>query len=80
MNPQDWENLRHFSKQYIRELKEMIPDITVAEQRMAALTRLHLNTKQMASVPGISSDSVYKIRQRLRKRLPPDDEVTTEAY
>ena len=47
---------------------------------MAALTRLHLNTKQMASMPGISPDSVYKIRQRLRKRLQLDDEVSTETY
>jgi DNA-binding CsgD family transcriptional regulator len=58
----------------------MIPDITVAEQRMAALTRLHLSTKQMASMLGISPDSVYKIRQRLRKWLQLDDEVTTETY
>jgi DNA-binding CsgD family transcriptional regulator len=52
----------------------------MAEQRMAALTRLHLNTKQMASMLGISPGSVYKIRQRLRKRLQLDDEVTTETY
>jgi DNA-binding CsgD family transcriptional regulator len=47
----------------------MVPDITPAEQRMAAFSRLHLNTKQMASMLGISPDSVYKIKQRLRKRL-----------
>jgi DNA-binding CsgD family transcriptional regulator len=58
----------------------MVPDITVAEKRMAALIRLHLNTKQMASMLGISTDSVYKIRQRLRKRLQLDDELATETY
>jgi hypothetical protein len=29
---------------------------------------------------GISTDSVYKIRQRLRKRLQLDDELATETY
>jgi DNA-binding CsgD family transcriptional regulator len=58
----------------------MVPDITVAELRMAALTRLHLDTKQMASMLGISHDSVYKIKQRLRKRLHLNDEATTETY
>jgi len=58
----------------------MVPDITAAEQRMAAFTRLHLNTKQMASMLGISPDSVYKIKQRLRKRLQLTDDITVETY
>ena len=84
LTEEDWEKFKTlFEKIYpgfFLKLKEMIPDITVAEQRMAALTRLHLNTKQAASMLGISPDSVYKIRQRLRKRLQLDDEVTTETY
>jgi tetratricopeptide (TPR) repeat protein len=84
LTEEDWEKFKTlFEKIYpgfFLKLKEMIPDITVAEQRMAALTRLHLNTKQAASMLGISPDSVYKIRQRLRKRLQLDDEVTTEMY
>ncbi len=84
LTEEDWEKFKTlFEKIYpgfFLKLKEMIPDITVAEQRMAALTRLHLNTKQMASMLGISPDSVYKIKQRLRKRLQLDDEVTTETY
>jgi hypothetical protein len=84
LTEEDWEKFKTlFEKIYpgfFLKLKEMIPDITVAEHRMAALTRLHLNTKQMASMLGISPDSVYKIRQRLRKRLQLNDEVTTETY
>jgi DNA-binding CsgD family transcriptional regulator len=80
----DWEKFKTlFEKIYpgfFLKIKELIPDITVAEKRMAALTRLHLNTKQMASMLGISPDSVYKIRQRLRKRLLLNDEAATEAY
>ena len=36
---------------------------------MAALTRLQLTTKQIASILGISIDSVHKSRQRLRQRF-----------
>jgi tetratricopeptide (TPR) repeat protein len=50
-------------------LKNKFPDITLAEQRMAALTRLYLTTKQIASMLGISVDSVHKSRQRLRQRF-----------
>ena len=58
----------------------MVPDITEAECRIAALIRLHLNTKQMAAMLGISTDSVYKIKQRLRKQLPLNNDVTIETY
>jgi DNA-binding CsgD family transcriptional regulator len=45
---------------------------------MAALTRLHLTTKQMASMLGISADSVHKTRQRLRERFQISDSATLE--
>ena len=84
LTEEDWEKFKAlFEKIYpgfFLKLKEMVPDITGAEQRMAAFTRLHLNTKQMASMLGISPDSVYKIKQRLRRRLPLTDDVTVETY
>jgi DNA-binding CsgD family transcriptional regulator len=60
------------------KLKEKFPDITVAEQRMAALIRLHLTTKQMASMLGISADSVHKTKQRLRQRVQLSTESSLE--
>ncbi len=54
---------------FFSKLKEKASDITVAEQRMAALVRLQLTVRQMASILGISTDSVHKTRQRLRQRL-----------
>jgi tetratricopeptide (TPR) repeat protein len=73
LTEQDWYKFRSlFEKIYpafFINLKDKFPDITVAEQRMAALTRLHLTTKQIASMLGISLDSVHKSRQRLRLRF-----------
>ena len=84
LTEEDWEKYKTlFEKVYpgfFLKLNEMVPDITVAECRMAALIRLHLNTKQMAAMLGISPDSVYKSRQRLRKRLQLNDEAATETY
>ena len=65
---------------FFQRLKNTAVDITVAEQRMAALTRLQLTTRQMASMLGISLDSVYKTRQRLRNRFNMASEVNLEKY
>ena len=82
LTEQDWENFKIlFEKIYpgfFFNLKERARDITEAEQRMAALTRLNLTAKQMASMLGISVDSVHKGRQRLRQRLQLPSEINLE--
>jgi DNA-binding CsgD family transcriptional regulator/tetratricopeptide (TPR) repeat protein len=78
----DWEKFKTlFDKIYpgfFVKLKENVTDITTAEQRMAALTRLHLSINQIASILGISPNSVYKTKQRLRQRLNVDSEMNIE--
>jgi len=73
LTEEDWDKFKTlFEKVYpafFLKLKEQAMDITLAEQRMAALTRLQLPTRQMATMLGISVDSVHKSRQRLRQRL-----------
>jgi hypothetical protein len=77
----DWEKFKTLYETiypgFFSKLKTTIPDITIAEQRMAALIRLHLTTRQLASLLGISPNSVNKTRQRLRQRfnLPADINV-----
>ena len=82
LTEQDWYKFRSlFEKIYpgfFINLKDKFPDITVAEQRMAALTRLHLTTRQIASMLGISLDSVHKSRQRLRQRFQVGPETNLE--
>jgi tetratricopeptide (TPR) repeat protein/DNA-binding CsgD family transcriptional regulator len=69
----DWNNFKRIFERvypgFFVKLKQKAPDITVAEQRMAALTRLNITSRQMAAILGISVDSVHKTRQRLRQRL-----------
>jgi len=61
-------------------LKSKYPEITIAEQRMAALIYVQLSTKQIASMLGISPDSVHKTRQRLRQRLGINADTDLEQY
>jgi DNA-binding CsgD family transcriptional regulator len=78
----DWQNFKQLFEQtypsFFNQLKVKAPGITEAEQRMAALIRIQLNTKQVASMQGISADSVHKTRQRLRLRFGTDSTVELE--
>lgn len=84
LTDEDWTKFKSlFDKIYplfFQRLKIKAPGITLAEQRMAALTRLQLTTKQMAAMQGISPDSVHKTRQRLRQRLGVASEINLEEY
>lgn len=78
----DWDRFKTlFEKMhpaFFMKLQERVKDITAAELRMAALTRLQLSTHQIASILGISANSVYKTKQRLRQRLNLDPETSME--
>ncbi len=73
LTEQDWFKFKTLFEKihpdFFKKLKDKFPDITLAEQRTAALTRLRLTTRQIASILGISADSVHKSRQRLRQRF-----------
>jgi tetratricopeptide (TPR) repeat protein len=80
----DWLNFKSlFDKVYplfFQKLRKTAPEITVAEQRMAALIKLQLTTKQMAAMLGISVDSVHKTRQRLRQRIQLVSDISIEDF
>jgi DNA-binding CsgD family transcriptional regulator len=69
----DWEKFKTLFERihpgFFLKLQENVVDITTAELRLAVLTRLHLNTKQIAAILAISPNSVNKTRQRLRHRF-----------
>jgi tetratricopeptide (TPR) repeat protein len=77
----DWQHFKTlFGKLhpgFFEKINKHVNNITQAEQRMAALTLLHLTTKQMAAVLGISPNSVIKAKHRMRDRfnLQTDKEV-----
>jgi DNA-binding CsgD family transcriptional regulator len=78
----DWQNFKQLFEQtypaFFSTLRQKATGITEAEQRMAALLKIQLNTKQIAAMQGISADSVHKTRQRLRQRLGMDSTAELE--
>jgi tetratricopeptide (TPR) repeat protein/DNA-binding CsgD family transcriptional regulator len=81
LTKEEWSNFQQlFEKVHVgffQRVKIKYPDITPAEIRLLALTRLKLNTKAMASMLGVNMDTIKKTRQRLRKELhlPGDDSI-----
>ncbi len=73
LTDEDWDNFKSmFEKVYpnfFQSLKRNTEGITIAEQRMASLIKLKVPAKKAAIILGISPNSVYKTRQRLRHRL-----------
>ncbi|KIC92103.1 hypothetical protein [Flavihumibacter sp. ZG627] len=84
LTEEDWLRFKRlFDKMnpsFFTNLKEKAEDISVAEQRMAALIHLKLTSRQMAAILGISVDSVHKNRQRLRQRLQQPADVNLGDY
>ena len=69
----DWEDFKrtfeNVHHNFFGRLLEKFPDLTQSELRLCALICLNLSIKEMASLMGISPDSVKTARYRLRKRF-----------
>ena|ERR1700739_1866733 len=69
----DWSAFKQLFDQvysgFLIRLNEHLPNLTPAQIRLMCLTKLNLNTKQMAAMLGISPDSIKKSRHRLRKKI-----------
>ena len=80
----EWEKFKvEFAKAYpdfLTTLRQRIHQITPAEERLATLLFLQLNTFQIASALGIGRESVQRSKRRLKQRLQLPDPVTVEEY
>ena len=69
----DWEDFKLFFEQvnpdFFNNLKNAFPQLSSNDLKLCSLLRLNMNTKEMASILGISPDSVKTARYRLRKKL-----------
>jgi tetratricopeptide (TPR) repeat protein len=84
LNEEDWFQFKAlFDSVYpgfFLSLRNKVPDITQAEQRMAALSKLKLTVKEAANLTGVSPNTVYKTRQRLRQRLGLEQDSDLDPY
>lgn len=73
LTEQDWKDFRLlFDKVhpgFFVRLKEKMADLSPADTRLLALTKLQLAPKEMASMLGLTYEAIKKSRQRLRKKI-----------
>lgn len=80
----DWKRFKDlFEKTYpgfFSSLREIAPGITQSEMRLAALMRLNLGNKEMASIQGISVSSLRGNKTRLRQKLDISGDTDLEDF
>ena len=78
----DWNKFKDLFEKihtdFFAKLKSIAPGITQSEMRLAALIKLNLDNKQMASMQGISVSSLRGNKTRLRQKLNIAAEVDVE--
>ncbi|NBA77080.1 tetratricopeptide repeat protein [Emticicia sp. ODNR4P] len=69
----DWEHFRHVFEQvhqrFLEKLKSHTEQLTSNDIRLIALLKMNLNSAEIASLLGVSQDSLRVLRYRLRKKL-----------
>lgn len=65
---------------FFHSLRNKVPDITQSEQRMAALSKLKLTAREAANLLGVSTNTVYTTKRRLRQRLGLEQDSELDAY
>ncbi|WP_025744012.1 tetratricopeptide repeat protein [Aquimarina pacifica] len=80
----DWEVFKSYFSEvhnnFDHKLKEIYPDISEKEMRLASFLRMNLSTKEIASMLNVLPDSVLKSKYRLKKKLNLDKEVDLNQY
>ena len=82
---QDWANFRNYFQGVHGNFEERLK--TAAEQnlsprelRLAALIKMQLNNQEVGSILGVTQDSLYKAKYRLRKKLPQAAEGELDGF
>ena len=65
---------------FFAKIRSTYPDLTDNELNLASLLRLNLGTKEIASLKGISPNSVKVLQYRLRKKLGLDSKVSLRQF
>ncbi len=65
---------------YIKKVLHNFASMTEAELRLFLFIKMHLSTKDISAILGISPDSVKKTRHRLRKRINLNEQQSLEEF
>jgi tetratricopeptide (TPR) repeat protein len=80
----DWERFKYLLDKvhpnFMARLQDSFPNLTNGENRLMAIARIGLPTKEAAAMLGISPESARKARQRLRKKIKLAEHEDLEAF
>lgn len=80
----DWNNFKSTFEQvhpdFFTRLNSLFSSISANELRMAAMMKMNLNSKEMASILNITPESVKKARYRMRKKFKLEAESNVQEY
>ncbi len=65
---------------FIFRLKAAFPNLTLAETRLFLLVKLYFDSREISDATGISQESVWRGRHRLRKKLGLSEQVNLDEY
>ena len=65
---------------FMLRLSEKYPSLTLSERKMCAFVKMHLSSKEMAPLLGISVRGAETLRYRLRKKLELNPEESLTAF
>jgi tetratricopeptide (TPR) repeat protein len=84
LTDRDWQEFRDSFEQefpyYISRLKSAFPKITNNEVRLFIFIKVGLESSQIASISGISPETVYQNRYRLRQKLNLEPDASLEWF
>lgn len=80
----DWANFKNYYEKaypgFINSIRNRYPTITQGEERLFLCLKINLKSDEIATMLGISTDSVKKSRNRLRKRLNLNEKEDLKAF
>jgi hypothetical protein len=83
LTEEDWQqfkvNFETINPNYLKRLKQKMPQITQGEQRIILLAKLGFNTKKMANATGVSPETIRSVSSRLRKKFNLNADLQTIA-
>lgn len=80
----DWEVFKSYFSEvhnnFDNKIKQVYPDITEKEMRLASFLRMNLATKEIASMLNVLPESVLKSKYRLKKKLNLEKETDLNQF
>ncbi len=82
LTDEDWHQFSALFEQvhggFFARLAERMPGLTPAETRYMALSRLGLNSKQMAAMLGVGAEAIRQVRLRVRRKSGLGEETSVD--